>query len=307
MFNYALKEWIFFFYFYCFIGWCFESTYVSIRTKRLVNRGFMRGPFLPLYGSGAIMMLLVSIPFRENLFLVYIAGCIGATILELITGLTMEALFKTRYWDYSRQRIQFRGHICLSSSLFWGVLTICLTQFLHPYAERVLAVIPSQLLTGVLSVICVITVADFTLSFKAAMDIRFILEGLDKAKEELVHLQKRLDVLIAVTNDEWESKKLSSDMRMEEMIDNIEGKFIELKEKIKINPSAFVEDVKEELAEMRSKYIVQKERRFQLKNIKDFYKKGILRDNPTMYSKRFQEALEELKKMVSTKDDQEEK
>ena len=57
MYSYTIVQWLFFFYFYCFVGWCIESAYVSVRTRKLTNRGFMRGPFLPLYGSGAIMML----------------------------------------------------------------------------------------------------------------------------------------------------------------------------------------------------------------------------------------------------------
>ena len=64
MFQYTIVQWLFFFYFYCFFGWCFESAYVSIKEKHFVNRGFMKGPFLPLYGSGAIMMLVVSKPFE---------------------------------------------------------------------------------------------------------------------------------------------------------------------------------------------------------------------------------------------------
>lgn len=98
----------------------FESTFVSLKSKKFVNRGFMRGPFLPIYGSGAIMMLVVSMPFQDNIFLTYIAGCIGATALELVTGVTMEALFKVRYWDYSNQKFNYKGHICLSSTIAWG-------------------------------------------------------------------------------------------------------------------------------------------------------------------------------------------
>ena len=94
MYHYSIIKWLFFFYFYCFFGWIFESAYVSLRSKKFVNRGFMRGPFLPIYGSGAIMMLVVSMPFQDNIFLTYIAGCIGATVLELVTGVAMEALFK---------------------------------------------------------------------------------------------------------------------------------------------------------------------------------------------------------------------
>ena len=108
-FQYNLAQWLLFFYIYCFFGWCIESAYVSIHKKKFVNRGFMRGPFLPLYGSGAVMMLFVTIPVRDSLVLTYIFGAIGATILEYITGACMEALFKVRYWDYSHKPFNIHG------------------------------------------------------------------------------------------------------------------------------------------------------------------------------------------------------
>ena len=74
MYTYTWYQWLAFFYVYCFLGWIFESTYVSLKQKRLVNRGFLRLPMLPLYGSGAVMMLWVSLPVRDSLPLVYISG-----------------------------------------------------------------------------------------------------------------------------------------------------------------------------------------------------------------------------------------
>ncbi len=146
MIQYKAFQWLFFFYLYCFFGWCFESSYVSLKSGRPVNRGFMRGPFLPLYGSGAIMMLIVSSPFQDNILLTYIAGVIGATALEYITGVTMEALFKVRYWDYSKQPFNFQGHICLSSSIAWGFLTILMTRVVHRPVEQFVLLIPGSLL-----------------------------------------------------------------------------------------------------------------------------------------------------------------
>ena len=84
-YNYTLVDWLLFFYIYCFIGWCIESTFVSVKQKKFVNRGFMRGPFLPLYGSGAVLMLYVSIPVRNNLLMTFLSGCIAATVLEYAT------------------------------------------------------------------------------------------------------------------------------------------------------------------------------------------------------------------------------
>ena len=103
MYTYTWYQWLTFFYLYCFFGWIFESTYVSLKQKQFVNRGFLRLPMLPLYGSGAVMMLWVSLPFQDSLILTYISGVIGATALEYVTGYVMERLFKIRYWDYSNQ------------------------------------------------------------------------------------------------------------------------------------------------------------------------------------------------------------
>ena len=207
MYQYTGVQWLFFFYFYCFFGWCFESAYVSLRNRRLINRGFMRGPFLPLYGSGALMMLIVSGPVRDSLVLTYIMGCIGATILEYVTGVVMEALFKVRYWDYSNQKFNFRGYICLSSILAWGGLTILMTEVVHAPVERLVLGIPENLLTAVTFVLTVILVADFTLSFKEAIDLRDVLAKMEETKEELGRLQKRLDVLIAVSGEERKLRK----------------------------------------------------------------------------------------------------
>ncbi len=294
--QYTVIQWLFFFYFYCFFGWIFESTYVSAKSRKFVNRGFMRGPFLPIYGSGAIMMLVVSMPFQDNILLTYIAGCIGATALELATGVIMEALFKVRYWDYSSQKFNYKGHICLSSTIAWGFLTILMTGFVHRGVEKVILTIPYMAVTVITMAVTVYIIIDFTLSFKAAMDLRDILIGLEKAKEEMERIQKRLDVIIAVVNDERETYRQERNMRIDELMENIEGTFSSLKERIKVSPSDFMEEVREEIAELRSRYSIEKEHRRQFRRLKDFYQRSIIKGNPTMYSKRFGEALEELKK-----------
>ena len=253
MYHYSIIKWLFFFYFYCFFGWIFESAYVSLRSKKFVNRGFMRGPFLPIYGSGAIMMLVVSMPFQDNIFLTYIAGCIGATVLELVTGVAMEALFKVRYWDYSNQKFNYKGHICLSSTIAWGFLTIFMTEFLHKVVEKIISFIPAMTINVVTVIVTVYIIIDFTLSFKAAMDLRDILVGLEKAKQEMERIQKRLDVIIAVANDEREMRKLENSMRIDDLMESIEERFGAFKERIKINPSEFMEDVREEITELRSR------------------------------------------------------
>lgn len=305
MYSYTMEQWLFFFYFYCLFGWCFESSYVSLKNRHPVNRGFMQGPFLPLYGSGAIMMLVVSIPFQDNIFLTYLAGCIGATVLEYVTGVTMEALFKVRYWDYSNQIFNFRGQICLSSTLAWGGLTILMTHVIHKPIERTVLAIPESILTAVVYVVTICVVVDFTLSFKAAIDLRDILVKLEDVREEYERIQKRLDVIIAVSNEELEArrqqlqeKRRQYSSRLDELTDGIEERLSEIKQRVQEDVTTYPEHVREEIMELRTKYRLIVEKRLQLVHLRDFYKRHLIKGNPSMVSKRFKEALQELKESV---------
>ena len=307
MIHYNVVQWLFFFYLYCFLGWCFESTYVSVKSKKLVNRGFMGGPFLPLYGSGAIMMLVVSAPFRDNLLLTYLAGVAGATALEYITGVTMEALFKVRYWDYSDQRFNYKGHICLSSSVAWGFLTILMTRVIHRPIEQLVLAIPALALLCLTAVLTIYIAVDFTLAFKAALELRDILARMQRIKDEVERLQRRLDVIIAFNNAEKEQKRLENEMSLSELSQSVRQRFASLKENIQNMPSAYGEGIREEIAELRGRFSNYVEVQKGYKEMLGFYKRALIRNNPTMVSGKFKNVLEELKRIASgeQRDDEE--
>lgn len=302
MFHYNMVQWLFFFYFYSFCGWCFESMYVSIKSKKWVNRGFMRGPFLPLYGSGAVMMFVVSRPFQDNVILTYFAGCIGATALEYVTGVAMEALFNVRYWDYSNQKFQFQGRICLSSTIAWGFLTIGMTRIVHRPVEQMMLAIPPRILGYVTFIVTIYIVVDFTLSFKAAMDLRDILLKMQRIKEEMMRMQKRLDVIIAFNNEEKEQKSLEREMKMDDLADSLAQRFGSIKETIQNAPGAYVDNVRDEIAELRARYNLYMENRKNYKDMLDFYKRDMIRNNPGMNSEKFKDTFKELKEAVTKKD-----
>lgn len=314
MYNYGWVEWLSFFYFYCFFGWCFESILVSIREKRFVNRGFMRGPFLPLYGFGAIMMLVVSSPFQHNLFLTFIAGCIGATCLEYITGVLMETLFKVSYWDYSELKFNFQGKVCLYATLAWGGLTILMTKFLHNFVENTVFVLTYNVMLTCVVIISAYIIIDFTLSFKAALELKDILINMDKVKQEFEHLQKRLDVVVAVLEDvkdgyvEEFSKKISDTFgqlkdsaeqkkqagvyHIAEFEKSIENQLAKLKHFGNRNN----EEYEKEIISMDESFQEQAKKRAHLRSLKNFYRRRMLIENPNMVSKKFKSTLEELKK-----------
>lgn len=299
MIQYKAFQWLFFFYFYCFCGWCFESAYVSLKSRKPVNRGFMRGPFLPLYGSGAIMMLIVSMPFQDNVVLTYFAGVIGATALEYVTGVTMEALFKVRYWDYSKQPFNFQGHICLSSSVAWGFLTILMTKVVHKPVEQFVLSIPGNVLFPVTMFLSVYIVADFTLSFKAAMELRDLLVKMQKLKEEVERLQRRLDVIIAFNNAEKEQRRQEGEMTLAELSAGVRQRFASLKENIQNMPSAYGEGIRDEIAELRGRFSHYADTQRNYRELLGVYKRDMIRNNPTMVSAKFRNVLEELKRIAS--------
>lgn len=303
MFSYTILQWLFLFYFYCFFGWCFESSYVSLKKRKWVNRGFMKGPFLPLYGSGAMMMLVVSGPFLEHWWAVYIAGCIGATVLEYVTGVVMEALFKVRYWDYSNQPFNFQGHICLGSSLAWGGLTLFMNYVIHKPVESLMFMIPADLLTVLTILLTVYIVGDFTLSFKAALDLRDVLVRMEKAKEELLRMQKRLDVIIAVANEEWNTKKesfnITEALHVDELKAGIEKRLETIKESLAKKNAEYPQDIREEILDLHTEYKLHEKIQERQRSLKALSRR--IRNNPTMSSVRYKEVLEELKRKLDEK------
>lgn len=199
---YTADQWVLFFFFYCLCGWVWESCYVSIRQRRWVNRGFLHGPLLPIYGSGAIMILLFTLPVRNYPVLLYLSGAAAATLLEYATGAAMERLFKVRYWDYSNQKLNMNGYICLSSSIAWGFFSILLVNLVHPPIARLLLSIPAAFAEPLALVLVAAFTVDTVRSVQAALDLRAMLEKLTEENEELRRLARRVEIISAFAEED---------------------------------------------------------------------------------------------------------
>ena len=307
MYSYTWYQWLTFFYLYCFAGWIFESAYVSILKKRLVNRGFLRLPLLPLYGTGAVMMLWVSLPFEDNLLLVYLSGVVAATILEYVTGWTMERLFKMKYWDYSDQRFNFRGYICLSSSIAWGFLTILLTEVLHPPVARLVQGIPAAAdIAGVL-ILSVFFAEDTVQSVRDALDLGRALEAMTSMKAELDDIQVQLALLRADASDRVSEYREDAAQRLAVAREDAAQKLAGARE----DAATRVEQLKTEAMQRlgqamygdrmsalmaRSQEI--REKRLAIASHMNRRRKNLLLRNPSASSRRFGSALEDIKELL---------
>lgn len=264
MLEYTIVQWSIFFYLYCFLGWCIESTIVSLDNKQLINRGFLHGPWLPLYGSGALIVLICSLPLRQSVLLVYVAGMLGATILEYFTGWAMELILKVRYWDYSDDPFNIKGYICLKSSLFWGFLSIIMTYVIHPFIEVPVSFLDHNLLTALSILLTILFVVDVYRSARAVLGMQKFMERVKKIREEIEEIKNEFTESSIGKKEEIESK--------------IKNKREELEQKI-----AKLTQEKDELYKRLTKR-----------------RQALIRNYPRATTKRFKLVLEELKERIHT-------
>ena len=282
MYHYTWYQWLTFFYLYCFFGWIFESSYVSIKKMRFVNRGFLRIPMLPLYGSGAVMMLWVSSPFQDNLILTWASGVVGATVLEYVTGYVMELLFKVRYWDYSDQKFNLHGYICLGSSIAWGFLTIFMTHVIHRPIER--GVLSMPVLWDVLfvSVATVVFVYDSVICTREALAFGKSLEAIQKIRQDLDSLQVQTSLLRMEAEDRLSEARSDLEDRLSDFKGLSAARLENLRGKSEQQLSELRREKEAALSALRAKR-------------KDFLQKRLL-SNPSMSSHKYAQEWKDLLK-----------
>lgn len=141
---YSLNQLILLFFLFSLSGWVLETVYRSYQNRQFVNPGFLKGPILPIYGLSGIFVLLTYICTME-VFIIYrvLIYFSAITILEYITGNVIYRLFKKRYWDYTENRFNVGGHICLPFSLIWTVISLLGEITIYPVSMKLLLIVPS--------------------------------------------------------------------------------------------------------------------------------------------------------------------
>ena len=136
--GYSITDIIFLFFIYSFIGWLWETIYCSIRDKKFAYRGFLAGPYCPVYGFAVATVLIGTKPFQNNLLGLFISGMLIATIFEFLAGWFLENFFHMKLWDYSDLFGNVKGWIAPEISLFWGVSILILVKFVQPMVMAVI-------------------------------------------------------------------------------------------------------------------------------------------------------------------------
>ncbi len=217
-----LKVLFLLFIIYSVTGWIIEVIATYPDTKCFVNRGFLIGPYCPIYGNCAIAMILL-LHNVTNPILLFILSIIICSVGEYVTSYVMEKLFHARWWDYTKNKFNINGRICLVNSLAFGVLGFLLIKFVNPFVVGLITKLSPTMMNILFYTILILFLIDNVISFKVIFKIK-------NMSVKYVHLDNTKEITEKV-------KKILSDnvlaKRVFKAFPNIRFKF-NLKEKMKV-------------------------------------------------------------------------
>ncbi len=289
---------LFVFFIYAFLGWCAEVCYAATVSGRFVNRGFLNGPWCPVYGLGVVIVLSCLEPLRGNLGLLFCASVALTSGLEWLTGFALEKLFGQRWWDYSKEPFNLSGYICLRFSLMWGFACVFVVKLLHPTVDWLIRLIPHTagvaallLLSGAMAVDLTATVRAIArlnrrldLIDQLAGKIRAASDGLgeDLAERVLDAAERGAD-----WKDDGEELADQAARRRLELAHGLDG----LKDGIQERLEALRAQSRQQLQEWRASLQEQLDRN-------TFGQRRLLRAFPGLRSNRHEKALERLRRRL---------
>ena len=236
---------------YSFAGWVLESVSKTIEQKKFVNSGFLYGPFCPIYGFGALIMLLCLSFLKERPIILFTTAFLILSIWEYLVGLLLEKAFKTKYWDYSHLRFNIHGRVCLKNSIFWGLLGVIFICYLHPFIEKYIKLIDIGLLLYINVIIGFAILVDLTVSVINITNFEIMLK---KANEIGDTLKEKVIELKDLTN----KNRLRVEVVEKKSVENIEKIIKELKirqAKLKIRMYKQANRLKKAFPSMKSETI----------------------------------------------------
>lgn len=197
-----ISTWFLYFMVYSFLGWLAETFYCSALQQKIVERGFLTGPYCPIYGFGAIIVLILLDPYISHPLLLFFLGMILTSILEYAASYIMEKLFHMRWWDYSEHRFNINGRVCLWNSTLFGILCLVLTLLVHPPITEIIGKIPSFYLYIVSSLILLVFTVDCIYSVRATIKLSNHLIRIENLQEKIRAELEELKEELAERRDE---------------------------------------------------------------------------------------------------------
>ena len=137
---------------YAFLGCCMEVTCKFIQYKKFINRGFLIGPYCPIYGWGALALTILLKRYMEDPLVLFVMSTLICSIIAYLTSYFMEKKYHARWWDYSNRKFNINGRICLETLIPFGILGVAIMYGTNPILFKLYNQIP-QLVIYILTVI----------------------------------------------------------------------------------------------------------------------------------------------------------
>ncbi len=181
----TLYEIVWYVFIYAFFGWCAEVMFAAVKHRKFVNRGFLCGPVCPIYGFGAVSVLLCLEPIKQSAALTF-AGAVAVTsLLEFVTGFVLEKVFHQKWWDYSRTPLNIMGYVCLPFSLLWGAACLAVVYLVHPLVAGAVALLPVKIGGVLLCCLGAVFAVDGTLTVMSLVKLGGRIKEIDELERRL--------------------------------------------------------------------------------------------------------------------------
>lgn len=162
---------------YSFLGWVSETVYCFIIDKKYVNRGFLVGPFCPIYGFGAVLVLNLLNKYNDDLIALFVMSIVVTGFVEYITSYVLEKSFNISLWNYSNHKFNLNGRVCLWNLILFGILSLALVHIINPFVISVLRDLPRWSYIAILLVMIPYFLTDLVIASKAMKEIRLMVAG----------------------------------------------------------------------------------------------------------------------------------
>lgn len=164
---------------YSFCGWIIEIIFTFLTEHKIVNRGFLIGPLVPIWGIGAILITLILNP-NDSVFSLILSSAVIGTVLEYIVNYVMEKIFKVRWWDYSKFPFNINGRVCLITSFMFGIAGLLVVKMFNPMFLKLFLMIDESLFCILVSVLVMFTCIDFCVSFNIIQKLKISVDSVRK-------------------------------------------------------------------------------------------------------------------------------
>lgn len=158
--HYSICSLIMIFFVISFAGWFWEVIFHIVEDGRFVNRGTLHGPWLPIYGSGGLMVLMILNKLREKPVISFLCSILLCGVVEYITGLVLEFLYHEKWWDYTGYYMNINGRVCAEGLLFFGIGSVAIIYFIAPILDNFLRKLRLRILIPVCAVLVMVFIGD---------------------------------------------------------------------------------------------------------------------------------------------------